>query len=109
QGGRCRWGTENLLGQAKSAGARERAVIVRCVSSLCGPSCKDRSTASFSTEVYVMIRHRLGKLSLTRLAALPLSIAMAFGVAVSSSADIMVDLDATGLPEGPLETWSNTG
>ncbi|MGI6300568.1 MAG: LamG-like jellyroll fold domain-containing protein [Verrucomicrobiota bacterium] len=38
-----------------------------------------------------------------------MSIAIALGLAVSSSADIMVDLDATGLPEGPLETWSNTG
>lgn len=56
-----------------------------------------------------MMRHRWGKLSISRLAALPMSIAIALGLAVSGSADIMVDLDATGLPEGPLETWSNTG
>lgn len=57
----------------------------------------------------MMIGHRLGMRLSTRFAAVPVAIAIALAGVVSSSADILVDLDATALPEGPLAAWQNNG
>jgi hypothetical protein len=56
-----------------------------------------------------MIKRLLGKRTSTGLLAVPLAVAISMVTAFSGSADVLVDLDATGLPEGPLPTWQNNG